>query len=210
MIDFPSSTKVHQRIPKEAFYQHLPLNASLKAKFISDVDRIVVENSLTNRNLHLTKDAEVKEILLLAITLKKQDFDRKIAEAIARQNPHKLVFLLIYEDEYQFAVYHSKLYRSPWMKEEEMSLTLSGSSLDEIWESMVRQVAITSEAVRQETGITVDEQLKQQDEIDKLKKLIAKTEAAVWKEQQPKKKYTLYNKLQKYRQQLEEATHGKA
>ena len=98
MINFPQSTVVHRRLPKEAFYKHLPLTAAVKAKFVSDVDQIQVENTLTKDNLNLGKESEIKEILLLSITLKKQDFDGKIVEAIARQNPHKLVFLLVYED----------------------------------------------------------------------------------------------------------------
>lgn len=99
MIDFPASTIVRRRLPKEAFYKHLPLSAALKQKFVSDVDRITVENSLTKGNLNLEKDSEIREIMLLSISLKKQDFDGKIVEAIARQNPHKLIFMLVYDDE---------------------------------------------------------------------------------------------------------------
>ena len=210
MIDFPSSTEVRRRLPKEAFYKHLPLSTALKSRFVSDVDRLVVENSLTKSNLNLAKDSEIKEILLLSITLKKQEFDGKIVEAIARQNPHKLIFLLKYEDSRQLAVYHSKLYRSEWMGTGELSLSLSGGSLDEIWDDLVRQIALHSEAVRQQTDQTVDVQLKMQDEIDRLNKLIKKTEAAAWKEQQSKKRFELYTKMQVYKTQLEEITNGES
>ncbi|MDY6307321.1 MAG: DUF4391 domain-containing protein [Oribacterium sp.] len=210
MIDFPNSTVVRRRLPKEAFYKHLPLTSALKDKFVSDVDRIVVENSLTKGNLNLAKDSEIKEILLLSISLKKQDFDGKIVETIARQNPHKLIFLLVYEDKRQLAVYHSKLYRTRWINEGDLSLTLSGNTLDEIWDDLVRQIAISSEAVLERHDQTIDEQLKSQDEIDRLSKLIKKTETAAWKEQQPKKRFELYSKLQSYKNQLEEITNGKA
>lgn len=210
MIDFPASTIVRRRLPKEAFYKRLPLTAALKQKFVSDVDRITVENSLTKGNLNLAKDSDINEILLLSIILKKQDFDGKIVEAIARQNPHKLIFMLVYDDERQLAVYHSKLYRTKWMKENNLSLTLAGNTLDEIWDDLVRQIAISSEAVLQMQDRTIDEQLKDQDEIDRLNKLIKKTEAAAWKEQQPKKKFELYTRLQEYKKQLEEITNGKA
>lgn len=210
MIDFPASTIVRRRLPKEAFYKRLPLTAALKQKFVSDVDRITVENSLTKGNLNLAEDSEIKEILLLSIILKKQDFDGKIVEAIARQNPHKLIFMLVYDDERQLAVYHSKLYRTKWMKENNLSLTLAGNTLDEIWDDLVRQIAISSEAVLQRQDRTIDEQLKDQDEIDRLNKLIKKTEAAAWKEQQPKKRFELYSKLQAYKKRLEEITNGKA
>ena len=122
MIDFPTATTVHRRLPKEAFYKHLPLTKVLKDKFVSDVDRIIVENSLTKENLNLTADSEIKEILLLSITLKKQEFDGKVIEAIARQNPHKLVFLLMFEGSRQLALYHSKLYRTQWMEASEVNL----------------------------------------------------------------------------------------
>lgn len=210
MIDFPASTIVQRRLPKEAFYKRLPLTAALKQKFVSDVDRITVENSLTKGNLNLAKDSEINEILLLSIILKKQDFDGKIVEAIARQNPHKLIFMLVYDDERQLAVYHSKLYRTKWMKENDLSLTLAGNTLDEIWDDLVRQIAISSEAVLQRQDRTIDEQLKDQDEIDRLNKLIKKTEAAAWKEQQPKKRFELYSKLKDYQKQLEGITNGKA
>lgn len=210
MIDFPERTVVHQRIPKEAFYKRLPLTAALKAKFVSDVDSILVANSLTKGNLNLIKDSEIKEILLLCINLKKQDFDGKIVEAIARQNPHELIFLLVYEDMHQLAIYHSKLYRTVWMKEKDLSLTLSGNTLDEIWNDLIRQIAISSEVVLNKKNQAIDEQLKMQDEMNRLNKLIKKTEAAAWKERQPKKRFELYTKLQEYKKQLEEITHGKA
>lgn len=209
MLNFPESTKVHKRIPKEAFYRHLPLSAALKEKFVSDVETIIVENSLKKENLNLADDSDVKEILLLSIRLKKQDFDRKIVEAIARQNLHKLVFLLVYEEQCQLAVYHRKLYSTDWIKEKDLTLTLSGDTLAEIWDDLIRQIAISSEAILRQKDHTVNEQLKIQDEVNRLNKLIQKTVKAAWKEQQPKKRFELYTKLQKYKKQLEELTNGK-
>ena len=146
----------------------------------------------------------------MSIGLKRQNFDGKIVEAIARQNPHKLIFLLVYEDERQLAVYHGKLYRTDWMKEQDLSLKLSGNTLNEIWDDLVRQIAVSSEAVLRREDQTIDEQLKTQDEINRLNKLIKKTETAAWKEQQPKKRFELYTELQNYKEQLEDITNGKA
>ena len=145
MINFPDATYIHRRMPKEAFYKRLSLTTALKDKFISDVDRIYIENSLTKDNLNLTADSEVKEILLLSITLKKQEFDGKVVEAIARQNPHQLVFLLTYEDQRQLAIYHGKLYRTEWMPDEELKLDAHGFSLEEIWNGLIEQIALYEE-----------------------------------------------------------------
>lgn len=204
MIDFPEATRVHRRMPKEAFYKRLTLTTALKEKFVSDVDRVFIENSLTMDNLRLTKESEVKEILLLTVTLKKQEFDGKLIEAIARQNPHKLVFLLIYEDERQLALFHGKLYRSPWMPESKTALTARGFSLEEIWNGFIEQIALYEEQVTASVdGLTIDQRLARQDKIVKLEKQIQKTEAAAWKETQPKKRFALYQKSQELKKELD-------
>ena len=210
MIEFPAATAVHRRLPKEAFYKHLPLTKILKEKFVSDVDRIVVENSFTKENLNLASDAEIKEIMLLSISLKNQEFDGKVIEAIARQNPHKLVFLLSFENQQQLAVYHNKLYRTLWMKHDEIALKLQGYSLDEIWDSFIEQIALYEERAEQTDAFSIEDRLAIQDQILKLEKQIDKTENAMWKEQQPKKKFELHTRLREYQKKLEDLKHGKS
>lgn len=210
MIEFPTATAVHRRLPKEAFYKHLPLTKILKEKFVSDVDRIVVENSFTKENLNLASDAEIKEIMLLSISLKSQEFDGKVIEAIARQNPHKLVFLLSFENQQQLAVYHNKLYRTLWMKHDEIALKLQGYSLDEIWDSFIEQIALYEERAEQTDTLSIEDRLAIQDQILKLEKQIDKTENAMWKEQQPKKKFELHTRLREYQKKLEDLKHGKS
>ena len=210
MIEFPAATAVHKRLPKEAFYKHLPLTKILKEKFVSDVDRIVVENSFTKENLNLASDAEIKEIMLLSISLKKQEFDGKVIEAIARQNPHKLVFLLSFEDQQQLAVYHNKLYCTLWMAHDEIALKLQGYSLDEIWDSFIEQIALYKERAEQTDDLSIEDRLAIQDQILKLETQINKTENAMWKEQQPKKKFELHTRLREYQKKLEDLKHGKS
>ena len=210
MIEFPAATAVHRRLPKEAFYKHLPLTKILKEKFVSDVDRIVVENSFTKENLNLASDAEIKEIMLLSISLKKQEFDGKVIEAIARQNPHKLVFLLSFEDQQQLAIYHNKLYRTLWMAHDETELKIQGYSLDEIWDSFIEQIALYEERAEETADLSMENRLAIQDQILKLEKQIDKTENAMWKEQQPKKKFELHTRLREYQKKLEDLKHGKS
>ena len=210
MIEFPAATAVHRRLPKEAFYKHLPLTKILKEKFVSDVDRIVVENSFTKENLNLASDAEIKEIMLLSIPLKNQEFDGKVIEAIARQNPHKLVFLLSFENQRQLAVYHNKLYRTLWMEHEEIALKLQGYSLDEIWDSFIEQIVLYEEPAEQTDALSIEDRLEIQEQILKLEKQIDKTENAMWKEQQPKKKFELHTRLREYQKKLEDLKYGKS
>ena len=209
-INFPETTRVHIRIPKEAFYKQLQMTTAMKNKFISDVDRIFVENSLTMNSLHLTQESDVKEILLLSVTLKEKDFDGKVIEAIADQNHHRLIFILSYEDKRQLAVYHTKLYRTQWMNDEELELTARGFSLAEIWDGFIEQIALYEEHSRNIDNLNIDQRLQLQERIVKLEKLAAKTEAAAWKETQPKKRFELYTKFQEYKKELERLKHGES
>ena len=141
---------------------------------------------------------------MLCISLKKQDFDAKIIEVIAKQNPHKLIFLLIYEDSRQLAIWHGKLYRTEWVSPFDIELKAKGFSLDEIWDSFIEQIAIGKEQAKAAGELSIDERLAIQEQIIKLEKQIQKTETAAWKEQQPKKRFELYQRLQGYKNELEE------
>lgn len=207
MIDLPEATHIHQRLPKEAFYQHLSLTKALKNRFITDVDKIYVEWSLTKENLHLEQDAAVKEILILRLELKKPELSEKMLETIARQNPHKLVFLLCFAQQCRLAIFCRKLYQSDWRPVEQTNLRAQGFSVEEIWDNLIAQIALPVETSGAD-GRSIEERLERQDTIQKLQKQIARTEAAVWKETQPKKRFALYETVQDDKKKLEEIKHG--
>lgn len=95
------------------------------------------------------------------------------------------------------------------MDASEVSLKPQGFSLDEIWDAFVEQIALYEERAEKADSLSVDERLALQEQILKLEKLIEKTEAAAWKEQQPKKQFELYSRLREYKKKLEELKSGK-
>ncbi len=127
---------------------------------VSEADRGILNNETENLSVSLCSTSplikgsnkttstqvepleKITEVLLLQIDLKKPDFDSKLVEAIARQNPHKLVFLLRYLQYAKLAVFYKKLYIGSWKPFEEVSLTLNGNNMNEVWLSFVGQVAL--------------------------------------------------------------------
>lgn len=209
MISFPGATAVNRILPKEAFYKRLPLNSELKEKFVSDVKRITLQNSLTAQTLHLAPGGTVSEILLLVIELKRQKFDPRILESIARQNPHKLVFLLHYENVAQLALYHGKLYTTSWQEPSQLALNARGLNLDAIWDSFLEQIALAEEKNPQK-GLSIEERIKRHELLQKLQKELNKAEKLTRAEKQPKKKFELYQQVQALKAQMEEIIHGQA
>ena len=83
-------------------------------------------------------------------------------------------------------------------------------SLDEIWDSFIEQIALYEERAEQTDALSIEDRLAIQDQILKLEKKIDKTENAMWKEQQPKKKFELHTRLREYQKKLEDLKHGKS
>ncbi|MEN6413419.1 MAG: DUF4391 domain-containing protein [Veillonellales bacterium] len=205
MKALPAATAVNRILPKEAFYQRLSLSSELKARFVADISHISLANSLTADTLNIQPGCDVKEILLLVVDLKAQDFEYRIIERITRQNQHHLVFQLRYEGWEQFALYCSKLYKTEWQANGELEFDFSGSfTLDDIWSCFVRQIALRQEILPNRQGVEVAELLEKQEHILKLQRDIDKMEKQTRTEKQPKKKYALYTEMQTLKRRLAE------
>lgn len=202
MLTFPSKAAVGRIMPKEAFYKKLTLSSEIRDKFVADVKRIVMEYKLAPDTINIEKGAEVSEILVLFIELKKQAIDYRIVENIARQNTHKLLFLIKYEEQGQLALYYSKLYKTSWMPLVDINLDARGLNLDNIWEGFIEQIAL-QENVPINDRLSIPEKLRKQDSILRLQKEIEKLERLSRNEKQPKKQFELYTRLQGLKKLLE-------
>lgn len=204
MIGFPGSSAVGRILPKEEFYKRLHLSGDLKDKFVSDIRRITIENSLTENTLRLKPGAEIVEILVLALDLKKQVVDDRILEQIARSNKHHILFWLRFEGQGQLALYINKPYKTEWQPLDAMKLETNGFSLDEVWSGYVEQIALLEEPGRSVNEAPVAYRLRRQDAVLKLEKNIEQLEKAARAEKQPKKKFELAMQVQQLKKELNE------
>lgn len=207
MISFPGTLRVHKKLPKEAFYKRLTLTAAAKKRFVSDIDEIYMEWVLSKDGLHLDQKGTIGEIDILLITLKTKAYAPSVPEALARGIPHKLLFIMKYEDEVQPAIHYGHLYAGPWQKEEEIDLKAEGLSIDEIWQNFMKRIILT-DLPEEHQEDSLKDKVALQNKITELKKAIDKLEKAVWKEEQPKKKFEIYTKLEAKKKELEELIHG--
>ena len=203
MILFPGGSSVGRILPKEAFYKQLNLSIEIKNSFVSDIKRIMIENSLTEHSLHLKPGTEVIEILVLSIDLKKQAYDNRILENIARQNKHKILFWLRFEGQNQFSLYFNKLYKTDWQPTDSLNLETKGFTLDDVWNGYIEQIALIKEPELIVKEISVAYRLKRQDEYLKLERNIDQLEKAARTEKQPKKKFELAMQVQQLKKEQE-------
>ena len=151
MIILPSTTRVSRRLPKEAFYRRLKLDPKQKEEFVQIIDRVTVRNSIKASTVNVEDSAEVQEILVLIIELKREIVPILALEVIAKNNPHKLIFDCRFEDNTAYAIYRSgEVWTSQWFKEEsneDLELRLIGGSLTKAWDSYCAQLLFDKDYV---------------------------------------------------------------
>ncbi len=204
MITFPGTTAIGRILPKEAFYKRLTLSTELKEKFVSDIKRIVLLNSLTSTTLRLEPSESIREILVIAVELKIQAIDTRILDNIARQNQHKLIFLLRFEEQGQLALcYNNKLYSTQWKPLETLALVAKGFTLDTVWDNFLEQIILAGKEDCPRTDLTLDRRIQRYEAIQKLQKELDKAEKLARAEKQPKKRFELYQQVQELEKRRE-------
>ena len=155
MINLPSSTFVGKVVPKEKFYSKCAVNTATKNLFVKYVEQIVWQNKLTAQTMAAEKGLLVNEIDVFEVKMKSFDCPRKLFEFIDQNLHHHNIFVLTYDDKAKLFVNFKEKekdetflesFETSWKPADEPAFNLSGSNMDEIYESIVRS-ADSSNAV---------------------------------------------------------------
>lgn len=199
MLGLPQSTEVKRSLPKSQLFKRFDWKPSQRESFDGQVSRLDFVNWIAPRTLPaIAEGAEVKEIFVIEVTLKTRDFDPKNIVLLAKSIPQRVIYLLHFEDEAMLAVYHSKLFISTWQPIENVTLPLNGLNLDAVWQNIVAYIGQFS--VEQENSLT--EQIKIDEERDKLLRQIAAIERQMNSTKQPRRKRELFIELQKLKHNI--------
>ena len=181
MYGLPTSTEVKKQLPKKAIYAKFNMPTSQREHFDADIARLDIVGMVSSKTVPaLAEGEEVKEIYILAVQLKRKEYDAKNILLLTKLIPQKMVFALHYEEEVQFAIYHTKLITSEWQTSEEASLPLLGLNLGAVWENIVTNIG----QIKISDGSTLAEQIKVEDGRAKLKAQIASLTQKLNKEKQ--------------------------
>lgn len=191
MINLPSSTFVGKVVPKEKFYSKCAVNTATKNLFVKYVEQIVWQNKLTAQTMAAEKGLLVNEIDVFEVKMKSFDCPRKLFEFIDQNLHHHNVFVLTYDDKAKLFVNFKEKekdetflesFETLWTPANEPIFNLSGSNMDEIYESIVRSAAldyvIASEAKQSKASlkdyiIQSKQNAKIKAQIEKLEKKLA-------------------------------------
>ena len=200
MFGLPGSTEIRKLVHKKLLYQRFPdeLSGEKKEKFDADISRIIITNEISEASVNIKPTEKIKSIFVVQVELKTTDYNDRNITLISRLFGQNLLMILHFEDKYQIAIYETRLLKSDWKNE--FNLSLKGLDLLAVWEGFVAEVSgITASDEK-----TLEEQISIETEKEKLKKMIADLENKARKEMQSKKKFEIFQKIKEYQKKLED------
>lgn len=199
MYGLPLSTERKQQLPKKAIYTKFDLKSSQREAFDADVSRIDIVAVVSPSTVPALSEGEaVKEFYVLAVQMKRKEYDAKNILLLTKLISQKLVFALQYDGQTRFAVFHTKLITSVWQLTEEARLPLSGLNLDAVWEYIVKDIGQFEVA----DGNTLTEQIAADDERAKRLAQIEALERKMTKEKQPRRKREYFEQIKNLKEQI--------
>lgn len=194
MYQLPPYTIVNQPLSKKAVFEKFNLKAAERERFDADISRLVIIHRIDVGTIPAVQSGkEVKSIWILAVLLKRQNYNPKNIEMLFKLIPQRMILALQYRNETQLAAFDGMMVTSSWQKTEEHQLKLKGIDLDSVWNNLVAQVA----NVVVEEGRTVREQLEDNARHDALQKKIETLEKKARAERQTHRKIEMFEEIQK-------------
>ena len=199
MYGLPKSTEVKKPLPKANIYQKYQFSAAQRLLIDTSIARLDFVNAIICTTLPaVAEGTDVKGIFVVDVELKRSDFDSKTISLIAKAIPQRIIFALRYADKVRFAAYHTKFFISDWQQVGNACLPLSGLNFDMVWSNLISSIG--NFVVEQENSLT--EQIKIDEDKQKLQQQIANLERQMNATKQPRRKRELFLEIQKLTKSL--------
>lgn len=201
MYGLPQSTECKKQLPKKAIFAKFDLKPPQRESFDADIARIDIVAAVSPLTVPvLAVGEEVKEFYVLAVQMKRKEYDSKNIALLTKLIPQKMVLALHYGDEVQLAIYHTKVITSAWQPINQKSeiINLTGLTLDTVWENIVKNIG----KIDVTEGNTLTEQIAANDQRAKLLAQIATFERKMASEKQPRRKREYFEQIRILKKQI--------
>lgn len=192
MLGLPATTEVDRRLPKEAFYRHMKVDAGTRRDLTGGVAAITVANSIKPVTTNIADGKTVHEILVLRIDPKGERVPERAVRLVSRATPNKAVIV----DGGSGDIAICEEGRLLGARDVER-LALNGFDLDMVWDSMLAQVALG-----EFDGHNVWARIDRREKIDRLRAEVSALDTKARKERQIVRKNELFAQMKKKQAEL--------
>ena len=213
MLSLPKTTEFNKRIPKQKFYENLPVIPALKRIFVEQIHLIYWRNKLATTTLNLAAGDAVKEIEVFEVLLNAPQLDEAVLRQIDREIPYHILFILTYDGKAQAWIGYkeatasggnafkvSRYYHTDWVSEDELQFRVDGLSMDAVYENLVRQIA--GDVLQADSGESLQASVERDEKRRQLEKQIAALESKMRKEKQLNRRMEINAEINKLRKEL--------
>ena len=199
MYGLPPKTLINNPLYKKAVFEKFNLKAAERDRFDADISRMALVARVSSATVPaLTKGKEIEGFYVLQVVLKRKNFDSKNILMLQKLIPQKLIFVLQFEEQTQFCIFHTRLQQSVWMPTDEATITLQGLLLDDVWNNIVAAIG----GLDAQAEESIEEQIIQREQQEKLLRQIESLEKQCRTEKQTRKKYELHQQIIKLKEGL--------
>lgn len=213
MLGLPKGTEFNKRVPKQKFYENLPVTPALKRIFIDQIKVIYWRNKIAATTMNLAAGDAVTEIEVFEVRLNGPQLDETVLRLIDKEIPYHILFLLEYDGKYQAWTAYKETassgsnafkvgayYHTDWLPEDALPLKVDGLGIDKVYENFVRQIA--GEALQADGSETLKESVERDERRKQLEKQITALQAKVRREKQLNKQMAINGEIKKLRKEL--------
>ena len=212
MLGFPASTEFGKRIPKQKFYEKIDVSPALKRVFVEQIKLIYWRNKLAAATLNISAGEAVTEIEVFEVRLNEPRLDEAVLKQIDKEIPYHILFILTCDGSAQAWIGYkeatgadsfkvNRYYHTEWMPEDELKFSVDGLNMDDVYASLVRQVA--GDAFTADSGESLRESVERDEKKKLLEKQIAALESKMRRERQLNRKMEMNAELKNLRKELE-------
>lgn len=149
MLNLPASTAFNRRIPKQKFYEELPLTPALRRVFVEQINAIWWRSKIAPATANLAPGRTVTELEVFELQLAQPSLDEGVLRAIDKRIPYPILYLLTCDGRCQAWIGYQPAgqagaqvyYHTAWQPQEDLMLELRGLDTDAAYENFVRQIA---------------------------------------------------------------------
>lgn len=192
VLGLPATTEVGRRLPKEAFYRHMDVDAATRCDLTGGVASIIVANSIKPATTNIADGKAVHEILVLRIDPKGGRVPERAVRLVSNATPNKAV--IVDGGSGDIAICEEgRLLETRDIKR----LALNGFDLDMVWDSMLAQVALG-----EFDGHDVWARIDRREKIDGLRAEVFALDSKARRERQVVRKNELFAQMKKKQAEL--------
>lgn len=199
MYGLPQATIINQPLYKKTVFEKFNLKTAERDRFDTDISKMALVARISPATVPaLAEGQEIKGFYVLQVTLKQRDYDAKNILLLQKLIPQKIVYALLFEEQTQLCVFHTRLQQSAWMPTETATISLNGLSLDDAWNNIVATIG----GLDAQSEETIEEQIINREQREKLLRQIDALEKQCRIEKQTRKKYELHQQIMKLKELL--------